>query len=226
MTHILVDIKRSAAIGRRRTQNYIRELAQNLFCLFCLLTVSGCMTSGISQPLAPLPPGYNSSISHSMAFSDLRRSGLVDTEIDFVPDYAAAVSAVGHVDMADGISGASLGLSEEKKKTRCRLKDRFDRKALMAYEWDRSRLSMDVDGVNMTSFGQDMAVRIEYKMRIHPEKPRNKKTLCRGHLKFQGLVGTGYHEFFERDENTVWDEVRDEVKNFRQKAAGYVGGVF
>ena len=204
MKNITVNIRCFTAIGQKST----KEFSKSLFCLFSLLTLSGCMTSGTSLPLAPSPPDR----SHSISYTDSSKDGHVSQEggvdVAFLPDYSESVSSITSIRVAEMDVSANLS---ENNSYKCRMKDRFDRKAVLAYEWDRSRLSMDVDGVNMSDMGSDMAIRIEYKLRIHPEKP--KKAKCRAGAKWQGLIGTGYHELFVREEDTVWGKVRDIRKN-------------
>ena len=213
MKNTLVNIRWFTANGQKST----KEFSKSLFCLFSLLTLSGCITSGTSLSLAPSPPDQPYLVSYTDNYRDDVSSRSSGDYVAFAPDYAESVSAISSVRASEGRVSASLS---EKKSYKCRLKDRFDRKAVLAYEWDRSRLSMDVDGINMSSFGSDMAVRVEYKLRIHPEKP--KKLKCREGSNWQGLIGTGYHELFVREEDTVWDKVRDVRKDPLQ----YIARIF
>lgn len=101
----------------------------------------------------------------------------------------------------------------------CSLHDRFDRKAVVAYEWGRSRLSLDVDGVSLGG-GGERGVHLKYKIRFQPEK--TKKQRCRYSSPWQGLVGSGYNELFVRKEDTVWAEIRD----VKRSAAQYMDNFF
>lgn len=213
MKNTLVNIRWFTASGQKST----KEFSKSLFCLFSLLTLSGCITSGTSLSLAPAPPDQPYLVSNTEGYRESLSSQSSLDSVVFAPDYAETVSAIASVRASEDRVATNLS---EKDAYKCRMKDRFDRKAVLAYEWDRSRLSMDVDGINMSSFGSDMAVRIEYKLRIHPEKP--KKLKCRGGTKLQGLIGTGYHELFVREEDTVWDKVRDIRKNPMQ----YIARIF
>lgn len=107
---------------------------------------------------------------------------------------------------------ASLKVEGGEKK--CRIQDRIDRSALIAYQWDNSRVGLDVDGLNMTGGGLE-GVMVEYKMRLQPYKTRKEK--CRYESGWQGMVGSGYNEMFMREENTIWNQM-DEIVNDAEDA--------
>lgn len=97
--------------------------------------------------------------------------------------------------------------------TDCSIRDMFDRKAMLAYEWGnntRSRLSFDVDGVGLDSLDVE-GVKLEYAFRLQPEKP--KKMACRYSSQWQGMVGSGYNEMFLRGDN---EGARREINELRQ----------
>ncbi len=150
--------------------------------LFLSLTaLSGCITAekSSSPALAPAPPLLSPEIN-GLSF---------DTpESNYKP-------AKSH-----GINTANVIKSEETKlgnsQINCSLKDRLDRQYLLAYEWGRSKLSLDIDGVNLKNSG-DKAFRIEYKIRLQPEK--TKKQLCRYPSNWQGLIGSSYNEFIIKE---------------------------
>jgi hypothetical protein len=87
----------------------------------------------------------------------------------------------------------------------CSLKDRFDRDAVLAYNFDdnQSRLSlhMATDGASVERVG----LRFTYKFQSY----KTRKERCRYQSHFQGLGGSIYNEFFLRQHNTVWDNIRD-----------------
>ncbi len=194
-----------------------------LFLCIGILTLSGCVTTGKSSPLAPTPPVMNSLVS-TQAQNDIRN------ETDFSKigneEYVKVAAII------DGSNGGVLSPLETQSAipdnakaqpslalAGCRLKDRFDRKAVLAYEWDRSRLALDVDGVNMGG-GGEKGFRVEYKLRLQPEKPKTQR--CRYSSKWQGLVGSGYNELFVRESDTVWTEIKD-IKN---QASEYIDKLF
>ena len=80
-------------------------------------------------------------------------------------------------------------------------------------------MSVDVDGVSFGGSGE-RAMRVEYKLRLQPEKTKKQK--CRYSSQWQGLVGSGYNELIVRESDTVWDE----VKNLRREVTQYVENVF
>ena len=103
---------------------------------------------------------------------------------------------------------------DDNKLKLCGFKDRFDRKAILAYEWERSRLALDVDGL---SFGgsDDQAIKIQYTLRLQPEKSKEQR--CRFNSPWQGLIGSGYNELFVREQDTVYEELREmraKLKNY------------
>lgn len=113
-------------------------------------------------------------------------------------------------------------LTTETEGKECRLKDRFDRKAVLAYEWDRSRVSLDVNGLGFgwDGFSDVEEIKLEYRLRLQPEKPPREK--CRYASHWQGIVGSGYNEFFVREENTVWED----LKKVKEKAGQYIETTF
>lgn len=113
---------------------------------------------------------------------------------------------------------AKVGLSEdESKQLGCNIRDRFDRTATLAYNFDdeQSRLSFHL-GVNGPSLGsptelefKSVLVRFTHKFSKPPEGRREK---CRFQSNVQGLVGSAYNEFFVRNNFTVWQELRNKLK--------------
>ncbi len=94
-------------------------------------------------------------------------------------------------------------------KSKCNIKDRFDRKSVLAYEWGRSKLSLDLDGINLKN-SSTKAILIQYKLRIQPEK--TEKQRCRFPSNWQGLIGSSYNELFIRKDQKIWDEITNMVK--------------
>jgi hypothetical protein len=113
---------------------------------------------------------------------------------------------------------AKVGLSEdESKQLGCNIRDRFDRAATLAYNFDdqQSRVSLHL-GLNGPSLGdpsqmefKSVLVRFTHKFSKPPESKREK---CRFQSNFQGLIGSAYNEFFVRNNFTVWHELRSKLK--------------
>jgi hypothetical protein len=113
---------------------------------------------------------------------------------------------------------AKVGLSsDESKQLGCKIRDRFDRGATLAYNFDneQSRLSFHL-GLNGPSLGdptqmefKSVLVRFTHKFSKPPESKREK---CRFQSNFQGLIGSAYNEFFIRNNFTVWQELRSKLK--------------
>ncbi len=162
--------------------------------------MSGCKTTENYSLLAPAPPSVNSysfvqnfRSTETVVYQEI---SLLTPELQAEPlvmDNAQVLAVEGDNDIVNSLSG-------------CRIKDRFDRKALIAYEWGRSRVSVDVDGINLSG-GGDRGVFLAYKLRLQPEKTKAQR--CRYNSNWQGLIGSGYHELVLREENTVWSEIKE-----------------
>ena len=183
-----------------------------------VLALSGCMTTGNSEPLAPQPPVYNSLTSSDARYEPHYFVDRGHQEEQVMLAGGVAGGDVGALDTQQ-IDPAQIQKTPQLSLEGCNIKDRFDRKALLAYEWDRSRLSVDVDGVNFDS-GDDRAIRLEYRIRLQPEKPRKER--CRYGSKWQGMIGSGYNEFFVRENDTVWTE----IKEIRRETMERIGDAF
>ena len=198
-----------------RGQKYLFSLF--LYC--SLLALPGCLTTGKSDQLAPSLPVRGSVLSYE--YISMLRKPRYFSELSIPTVYPDFVGS-NFISRSSPLMGGILAVSEQDVPVtsfkKCRLKDRFDRKALIAYEWDRSRLSLDVDGVNLR--GGDKSIRVEYKLRFQPEKTRAQR--CRYPSKFQGLIGSGYNEIVIRKEDTVWSELRD----MKREALDYIDHVF
>ena len=137
--------------------------------------------------------------------------------IERVHQYASVPVSLSQIEAASGPIAedprAVLALNSNNSPKGCRVKERFDRKYLIAYQWGRageSKLGLDVDGVGFDSMNVE-GVMLEYKLRLQPIA--NKKDRCRYNSNWQGFLGSGYNEFFLRDDDTVWqhlDEFQDE----------------
>lgn len=195
-----------------------RRIGQEFFYSFVLsislLTLSGCVTSQNTASLAPQPPIAN----HYYIESD-------DTPL-YAAHYFAPPQGVGVISQDEEVLSEqvpnvvqALGVeSDGNTENRCRLKDRFDREALIAYEWDRNRMSLDVDGIGGGS--DNSGVRFEYKIRLQPEKSSKQK--CRYSAKWQGLLGSSYNELVLRKEDTVMEE----LKQKRGESLEFISSLF
>lgn len=182
-----------------------QEFYYNFVFLFSLLTLPGCMASSTTiAPLAPEPP--------VVTYDSIKIS-----DATFQPNYFAAHSTQQKKD--DAVEPHILTLDENvpDNNIKCSIKDRFDRKAVLAYEWNRSRLSFDVDGLGDSD---DAGMRLEYKIRLQPEKTKKQK--CRYQARWQGLIGSGYNELVVRQDDTVWQALREK----RSEATEFLGVLF
>ncbi len=163
---------------------------QGRFPLYIILyflvasSLMGCSMRPETASLAPPPPEFNPLNTPDPLASIEPAAGMFMEKFDDIP---------------------ALTLTQKQSITkRCSMKQRFDRKDLVAYEWNNNRLGFDIDGVGLGSISLDGGMLV-YKMKLQAIKP--KKSNCRYKSGFQGLVGSGYNEFFRREGNTVWHEL-------------------
>tara|TARA_R110001592_G_scaffold20926_9_gene84633 strand:- start:18917 stop:19567 length:651 start_codon:yes stop_codon:yes gene_type:complete len=186
--------------------------------ILSVLTLPGCITSNPSVPLAPHPPDINISTMQEPVFT---------------PHYFADAPVVDPLSIALSVDIQDSGFAQRQGQVegvpvktavalgedKCRIQDRFDHKAVLAYEWGYQRIGLDVDGVELGG-SDDAGIRLEYKMNLQRKKNREQK--CRYSSQWQGLVGSGYHELFVREDATVWQELRD----IRGDVADYMDQAF
>lgn len=108
-------------------------------------------------------------------------------------------------------SSLSLGYSPEAPvPSGCSIKDRFDRTAALAYNFDnkQSRLSLHLD-MGDTGFEgievDKVMVKFTHKFQAIPHR----KDKCKYKSNWQGLIPSAYHELYVRENDTVWDELRE-----------------
>lgn len=191
-----------------------QEFCYSFVFILSLLTLSGCVTSSNPAPLAPVPP-----IANHNSIED--QDAPLYAAHYFAPqqDYMKLDQAVEAIREQPLDAEEVLALKgESDSKSGCRLKDRFDRKALIAYEWSRNRMALDVDGI--VGGSGDSGMRLEYKVRLQPEKTKKQK--CRYNARWQGLLGSGYNEFIVRKDDTVWTEIRQK----RSEGVEFISSLF
>lgn len=190
-----------------------QEYFYSLVLVFCLLTLSGCVTSHSTASIAPLPPqGQHEFIETDASLHSAHYFVPVKSEDSAALPYA-------DIELYESNNKIVSNLSlESDVQNKCRLKDRFDREAILAYEWNRSRFALDVDGIG--GGGDQSGARIQYTIRLQPEKTDKQK--CRYKSSWQGLMGSGYNEFILRKENTVIQEIN--VK--RAEGAEFISSLF
>lgn len=164
-----------------------------------MLTASACKTTAqhhVNSLAAPpsIDVAYASPDTHyNMHY--------VDTLVDASVRTLSATDTVDETPLPYSAPEARLALSAAESGANCNIKDRFDRKAVLAYQWGnhtRSRLALDVDGIGFDG-GDIEGVKLEYTFRLQKEKPR--KMGCRYQSNWQGMVGSGYNEMFLRPED-------------------------
>ncbi len=176
-------------------------------CIMACGFLSACSNDTRLMSFAPSPP-------------PIPREDITTVEMGRV---SPAEASVYDVEPAAGSAGVlqkwdvpaeaapELGFEQQKVPTECRLHDRFDRKALLAYEWGDNRLGFNVQGLNMAG-GKVDGTMLSYRLRFSPDERvayKTKRERCRYQSGWQGLIGSGYHEFFVRENDTVMQGLRD-----------------
>lgn len=172
------------------------------------------MTSKTTAPLAPVPP-----IANHFSIED-HDVPVYAAHYFAPPQNAVELAQAVEVTVEQPLEVEEALALEVKTSVRdgCSINDRFDREALIAYEWDRKRLSLDVDGIGGGS--EDSGMRLEYRIRLQPEKTDKQK--CRHSASWQGLLGSGYNELVVREDRRVWKEIGQK----RSESIEYLGSLF
>ncbi|HRQ60142.1 MAG TPA: hypothetical protein PLO23_01270 [Alphaproteobacteria bacterium] len=135
------------------------------------------------------------------------------------PTMAATTTTLGPQDVAAIEPAAGLGfvrndtyqqesataptaMGADKIPSGCSIKDRFDRTETIAYQWGQNRI-----GFNYDTSGTDFkGAFIKYRLKFQPHK--TSKERCKYPARWQGLLGSAHNEFFLRENNTVWDDLK------------------
>lgn len=175
----------------RKDRYFLRIMVMSLMAAL----VAGCSSDITTASLAPPPPEF-----------DAEAAGEQITKLSIEPVIGAGQGLGTH-----GVSGdpapeaVSVALQVEARPKGCRVQDRFDKKALLAYEWGgRSRLGLDVDGLSYDSYDVEQ-VKVEYRLRFQQYKTAKER--CRYGSSWQGMLGSGYNELFVRENDTIWQEL-------------------
>lgn len=186
-------MKKSFLVPPRSRKGQLRMIY--FFLLVSVLMVAGCSTSNHKLGLAPIPPEFTPKAERE----DISRVAIRDvSEIE---------TASGSLPTTEGVRVFHALSPKSQDVKKCRIKDRFDRKEVLAYEWGDNRLGFDVGGLNLADFGDFNVerVRVAYRLKLQPNK--SKKERCLYPSSWKGIVGTSYNELFIRETDTVWDEL-------------------
>lgn len=173
--------------------------------ILSLFYLTGCAASDSEINLAPRPPEQGS------YFSGANRADSPEIIPDTIqPSYGSLLPLRG-----TGAVIASYNNSPRDKG--CKIKDRFDRKSALSYQWRQNTIAMHVSGLNLGFQGISNVdqVKIEYKLSL--QNFVNKKRKCLYKSPWQGVFGSSYHEFFERESDTVLQYLREVRKDFTNK---------
>jgi hypothetical protein len=92
----------------------------------------------------------------------------------------------------------------------CSLRDRFDRSAALAYHFKDNQ---NVLGLKLGISGPAVN-RAMFRFTHHFQDKKVKKAHCRKQGPWQGLIPTGVHELAVRDQQTIWQALRDRTADF------------
>lgn len=204
MNNFLVNIKCFTVTRFNTELKYLKITA----LVFAGLTLSGCITSETSAPLAPQPPEIRHSLTQPQKTTSQNYAAREDVALPKILSMIAAEPLSSDiVGLPPETQNIPKDISQSYDSAKCRINDRFDNKALLAYEWDRNRVAMNVGGSDVSGSGMILS----YKIRLQPEKTSKQK--CRYNSQWQGIVGSGYNELVLRKDQTVWSEMKSIKKH-------------
>lgn len=153
--------------------------------ILALVLLSACgSTSEVTRVSRAMPPPLFDPVQLESAKSASSSDGLIRSTDTLV------------------LNAPALALSSDEPLTKCRFKDRFDRKSALSFRSDDGQkvlaLNMQTDGMSV-----DRAiVRFTYHF---GQAPKDKKSHCRDASPVQGLLPSLYREFTAKDHNVFQD---------------------
>ena len=176
---------------------------RNLLICGAALALCGCQAH--QSGFAPPPPQLFLSgvVSNGQEYDLADVQGLANIAPAAGPSVSAA-TAIDHGHRANtkqDISG-------------CSMKERFDRRDLIAYQWGDNRIGFDVDGIGYDSMEIE-EVKLTYRLRLQPIADRKEK--CRRGGNWHGMAGTGYAEIVRHDGDAVlkeWRKLRRDMDDY------------
>lgn len=93
-------------------------------------------------------------------------------------------------------------LDSERIPAGCRIKDRFDRTETIAYQWRQNRIGFTAD----MSGAELKGAFLRYRLKLQPYQTTKER--CQYKSAWQGTLGSGYNEFFLRETDTVWEDLK------------------
>ncbi len=188
----LMRYHRSKCVSFGRQDRYFIPI---MMMSLTLVLLTGCASDSESIALAPSPPKFD---------PNAPREEITEIALETAIGAGQGLGTHGVRD-ASLTEGVKTAMRQDVIPKRCRIQDRFDRKALIAYEWGgRSRLGLDIDGLSYDNYEIEK-VKVEYRLRFSAYK--TSKERCRYASKWQGILGTGYNELFLREKDTIWEEI-------------------
>lgn len=176
--------------------------------LSALLVTTSCISD--DEPQRPkLPMSYNyANEGFKMArvpIIDPNPAGLntyTAEDISHIEPAAGAGFMRGGTYQQENASAPRSGLGADSIPSGCSIKDRFDRTETIAYQWGQNRLGFTYD----TSGTDFQGAFLRYRLKFQPHK--TSKERCKYPAAWQGLVGSAYNEFYLRENNTVWQDLK------------------
>jgi hypothetical protein len=165
-----------------------------VFVILCALLLSACGTAGSERmSLAPPPPAMTFSPDGDTASNDVTLASA--NTLQYIEPSTSLAS-----DPVLGVAG-------------CKIKDRFDRSAAIAYHFSdnksRIALNMGLDGTNVNR----AMLRFTYKF----QPIKSKKEKCLYPSRVQGVIGSAYNELVARKDNTVWQALHATIQKFTDR---------
>jgi len=149
-------------------------------------------------------------------FDSKTLSSEIDQEIMLSVQSMVAQDVLGG---ADDSSNVTLRLETSEVIKSCRIKDKFDTDALIAYQMEEGRLSLDVDGIGYDSQKVNK-VYLNYTVSLQPEL--EKKDHCRYASNYQGILGSVYSEIVVHQGQNLSEEVEHLKAEVGQVVAAFV----
>lgn len=162
--------------------------------LLSLIVLSACATEKGSAP----PPSFHMEAKET----ETRYAEQIDVASLQSIEPAAGTSGPEDYRAYNAYQPYTAGAALEGRDTNnCGLGERFDHQALLAYQWGRNRVGLNVDRVNAKSVDhvknhEAEEVKMTYRIKLQNNKGRAEN--CRYNSSWQGLIGSGYNEFYLR----------------------------
>ena len=181
--------------------------AKAIFLSFLLFSITACSTQHTSEARLDTPLHKNVIVRNNLEFEDSSKQ------------FNSIEPAAGYVQNDSQLIRASYKGNTPKKN--CRLKDRFDRGELIAYNFadGQSRVGLKVSskGFKLKDAGNFEIQKVGLRFRYRFQDIKKKRERCLYESAWQGLMGSGYNELYRRENDTVYQELDQEFDDIAEK---------